>query len=68
MTRIGLQLGWIAALLCLGAVFVAGAMSDGYSAMQHPIGLLGSAFSSQHGWFNPIGFVLPGLLVVAEKR
>lgn len=63
MKRTGLHLAWVAALACITAIVLAAASTDGYASMQHPVGLLGSDFSPHHDWFNPLGFVLPGLLV-----
>lgn len=63
MKNIGSGLVAIAAVVCGASIALAGATTPGYSSMHHPVGLLGSAFSAQHGWFNAVGFVASGLMV-----
>lgn len=56
---------WLAAGLALAAALVGGAAREGYSQLQHPLALLGARGAPGGGWFNALGFVLPGLLLAA---
>jgi len=56
------QAGPIAGLVCAAAVFGFGAMLDGYSQRQHPMGLLGATGIPHAFAFNLLAFVVPGLI------
>jgi hypothetical membrane protein len=63
MRMAGIHLGWIAGVLCLLAMLVAGASTPGYSAVRHPVSLLGTAWSPHAMSFNLVGFGLAGLSI-----
>lgn len=52
------------AALCLLAVLAATLALPGYSHAQHPLALLGARGIPTAGWFNGLGFVLPGALAL----
>ena len=65
MKRMPAYLPWVAAASCLVASLAAAAGWEGYSHARHPLALLGTAGAPAPGWFNALGFVLPGLLLAA---
>lgn len=54
---------WLAPVLWIAALAVAGARLDDYSQARHPVALLGGVGIPGATAFNVTGFVLPGLLV-----
>ena len=61
--RLALHLGWIAPLWLAAALAAAAALLPGAAAA--PIGSLGAVGAPGAAWFNALGLVLPGLMLLA---
>lgn len=62
MSRASRIAALLAALSCVAATLVCGALLEGYSQLAHPVGLLGARGVPHAPAFDAFGFVLPGLL------
>jgi hypothetical membrane protein len=58
-----LCLAFAASACCVLAVLSFGAAFDGYSQQSHAVAVLGATGVPHAGWFNALGFVLPGLVL-----
>jgi hypothetical membrane protein len=63
LRRAGLHAGWIAGALFALSLLAVAAATPGYEHAHQPVSFLGMRGAQWAGWWNVLGFGLPGLLV-----